>query len=354
MNFIYALLVVTASLNLYSCATNCNVEIDMDFRGIPTANDISYQKATSFQDCCNLCTADPTGRCQAWTYVFSTQVCWFKTGPGYRLATTGRVSGVRNTTTTTTTLPSCAVESGYVYHNNDISQPITNIASFSDCCARCGQTAGCVAWSYLMDYKYCYLKNALPALSNRQAYTNSFSGTISTGSIVTTTPAPVVGGTCTTESNVVYQNNDISQPVTLAVGSTQADCCTRCGQTAGCVAWSYLVDYRLCYLKNAAHTAANRINYANTFSGSRTTTTPVTGNTVCTVTSGFIYPGADLTGGGYKDTQTECCNLCGQTAGCVAWDYVPTGALHYCFLKSALPSTRPSVVYQNAYSGIKN
>lgn len=350
MNFIFALLVVTASLNLYSC-TNCNVELDMDYRGIPTTNDISYQKATSFQDCCNLCTADPTGRCQAWTFVFATNVCWFKTGPGYRLATSGRVSGVRNTTTAT--FSGCAVETGYVYRNNDISQPITNIASFSDCCARCSQTAGCVAWSYLMDYKYCYLKNALPTVGNRQSYTNSFSGTLSTGTVPTSTVAPVVSGSCTYESNVVYQNNDISQPVTLAVGSTQASCCDRCGQTAGCVAWSYLIDYRLCYLKNAAHSAANRVNYQNSYSGSRTTAPITTSNTVCTVTSGNIYPGSDLSGGSYVSSQTECCNLCGRTAGCVAWDLVPTGSLQYCFLKSALPSTRPSVAYQNAYSGIK-
>jgi len=56
-------------------------------KGVPTPNDLSYQSAASFQDCCNICESQPA--CKAWTYVFSTRVCWLKTQIGTKVATTG-------------------------------------------------------------------------------------------------------------------------------------------------------------------------------------------------------------------------------------------------------------------------
>lgn len=334
---------LSALVSMYNC-DSCSTELDMDFRGIPTANDISYQGSVArYQDCCDLCTANPN--CKAWTYVFDTQVCWLKNSVGYRLATLGRISGLRKGTTTTTG-GSCNIESEYVYQNNDMGQPLLLPVGSNQftCCTQCSQTTGCVAWSYLTVYRYCYLKNALPTLANRLPYAQSFSGTLVGNTIATTTVAPAVVSTgCTYENGYVYQNNDISQPLQLPAGSTQTTCCDTCRSTSGCVAWSYLPTYRYCYLKNVVHTLANRVAYAGAVSGVTTTgTTGTVATSTCTVTSGNIYPGSDLSGS-YLASSTDCCNSCGATAGCVAWDYL--NDFHYCYLKTALPTDARRVTY---------
>ena len=213
---------------------------------------------------------------------------------------------------------------------------------------------GCVAWSYVVAQRLCYLKSASHSIVNRLNYPGSFSGSLSTTIVQPPVVPPTVSGTCTFESDFVYQNNDISQPVVLPVGSSQVDCCSRCQITPGCVAWSFVVAQRLCYLKRASHTIANRLSYPGSFSGSLSTTTivqpPTTGNTICSVSNGFIYPGSDLTAS-FLNSQTECCNFCGQTAGCVAWDYLNDS--RFCYLKNALPTSSRRVAYQNAASGIK-
>ena len=89
MNFLIIFVVVSSMMGMYTCVTDCQVELDMDYKGIPTSNDISYQSATSFQDCCNICSNDPTQRCQAWTFVYDTKVCWLKTQVGLRVINTG-------------------------------------------------------------------------------------------------------------------------------------------------------------------------------------------------------------------------------------------------------------------------
>ena len=73
----------------YNYSSGCSVEIDMDYRGIPNTNDIRHQVTATFQECCDLCSNDPTQQCNAWTYVYIDQKCWLKTGVGYRLPTVG-------------------------------------------------------------------------------------------------------------------------------------------------------------------------------------------------------------------------------------------------------------------------
>ena len=169
---------------------------------------------------------------------------------------------------------------------------------------------------------------------------------------VTVAPVTVVPvTTCNQESGYIYNNNDIAQPSTV---NLPADCCALCRQTSTCVAWSFLQDYRLCYLKSAPNALVNRISYPNSFSGAvvavvtTTTTGSITNTPVCHLSSGYIYPERDI-GGAYLATPTDCCNRCAVTAGCVAWDYLNDS--HYCFLKNSLPTVDRQVAYLNAYSG---
>jgi len=68
-----------------SQGTDCQVELDMDFRG----NDLSIQIVSSFQECCTLC--DGQLACRAWTFVYNTRRCTLKTEIGTRVATLGSI-----------------------------------------------------------------------------------------------------------------------------------------------------------------------------------------------------------------------------------------------------------------------
>ncbi len=81
------LIVFATFLILFSTVKTCSTELDVDYRGVPTSNDISFVRTTSFQDCCTKCGAEP--KCQAWTFVFATGVCWLKTSIGYKIPLLG-------------------------------------------------------------------------------------------------------------------------------------------------------------------------------------------------------------------------------------------------------------------------
>jgi len=152
----------------------------------------------------------------------------------------------------------------------------------------------------------------------------------------------------------------LSQPITL---SSPSECCDRCGITVGCVAFSYLNDFRLCYLKSALPSLSTQLRYQNSYSGVRNTVTvpPVIVNPVtsaptdqiignCLVRYGYIYPGGDLSGL-YLNSFSDCCNRCRITAGCVAWDFLT--ASKYCFLKQQLPTAQRQTLFANSVSGIR-
>lgn len=87
MNWIFACLLVILSISANQCATDCHVELDMDFRGVPYPNDLIYEGAASFQACCALCNS--VQECKAWTFVFETKVCVLKTAVGLKVPTQG-------------------------------------------------------------------------------------------------------------------------------------------------------------------------------------------------------------------------------------------------------------------------
>lgn len=268
MKFLLVICLVAAALSMYSCQ-NCAAEYDMDFRGVPTANDIGYDAAASVQACCTLCNNNVN--CNAWTYVSQTQVCYLKNAVGLRLPTTGRISGLKQATSVSV----CIVESGSnVYIGNDLGQPTQNIASQSDCCNLCGQTTGCTAWTYLSDYDYCYLKSGRGTLLARA---NSFSGYLANGNPVTAAPttptttattttttvtvAPTTSN-CVTTSGLLYPGADIPGGAYVA---TSQDCCNLCGRTAACNSFDYFSGY--CFLKNQLPVARTPSPTAGAVSG---------------------------------------------------------------------------------------
>ena len=177
MNFILFLMIVAASISIHSCQLNqeCRPELDVDFRNV---RDISFQRANDFQDCCRLCSNDqnPTvaNRCQIWTFVLETKVCWFKVGTPTRLSSSGRVSGIRSTAPVTSTTSVCAINQNFIYPGGDLVG--ANMNSATDCCNFCGRTPGCVAWDFLS--QFCFLKNRSPTLDRRVVFQGASSGVL--------------------------------------------------------------------------------------------------------------------------------------------------------------------------------
>jgi len=79
-------------------------------------------------------------------------------------------------TGTTTKGYGCYVENGINYFGSDFFSTFVN--SPDDCCNLCGRTPSCLVWSYLVAEKFCYLKNQVPSLANRQNYTSIISGVV--------------------------------------------------------------------------------------------------------------------------------------------------------------------------------
>jgi hypothetical protein len=227
-----SIVVLLGSCLFSTCQAQCftSYELNVDYKG----DDLFAQPffLSSVDSCCVLCYNYTN--CRAWTFVPDVQACWLKSSTILlRLLSNGRLSGRKpdfitstpftsistsspslttptttistttpttttstttttpTTTTTTSTTPAstslstlttlttskgygCFIEYGINYFGNDFSQSF--VASASDCCNMCGQTATCVVWSFINDAKYCFLKNALPAINMRQNYTGIISG----------------------------------------------------------------------------------------------------------------------------------------------------------------------------------
>ena len=87
MKSIFVLCVCVIALVSHARSQSCSAEFDVDYLGVGGRIDISYQWATSFQECCAFC--DANQRCHFWTYVFSTRVCWLKHSVGMRVSSPG-------------------------------------------------------------------------------------------------------------------------------------------------------------------------------------------------------------------------------------------------------------------------
>jgi hypothetical protein len=79
-----------------------------------------------------------------------------------------------STAPSTTRQSTCSIEVNINYQGNDIGGQ-GSVLSATDCCNLCFRTANCFAWSYFVQYNYCYLKGSAVVL-NRQIYNGMVSG----------------------------------------------------------------------------------------------------------------------------------------------------------------------------------
>lgn len=257
--------------------TTCNNEVGLWFNGTTLA--IFYSKSLS--DCCASCQADPA--CYSYSFSVRRNEC-YKVGPStVRVYDSNWQSGLKSATVTvapvtvapvtvtvapatvTLTLPvtaatSCFIAENFSYNNANFNS--SRALSYAECCNACGQTSGCVAWTWSSLTQVCYLKNTIPTANEQVALTYSYSGVPSllppvttTAAPVTTTAAPVTttvapvttkASGCFVEADFNYIGNDISITTVASLG----DCCNLCGANTACAVWTYTTATRQCSQKS--------------------------------------------------------------------------------------------------------
>lgn len=269
---------------------------------------LSVFRTYNLDDCCQKCTADST--CYSYSYDVYKGRCYKVGQSSVTVASSRYTSGIVRTSAstinpatiiltvpaTTTVAPvtqtiGCFVENNINYIGNDTLSVLHN--SFSDCCNRCGATAGCAAWTWNFLTKVCTLKNAVPAQASRVPLTYMYAGipgllppvTVATTTTTTTTTPTTTSTTtattttasttttvstttnrpsaCFVENDYVYNGNDLSVSVVTSVG----DCCNLCGDNPSCIAFSFFSANSVCILKSQLPSLAQRVQQTLVFSG---------------------------------------------------------------------------------------
>lgn len=245
-------------------------EVGVDYFG----DDLATVLVNLPELCCDKCRA--TAGCKAYTFVNynpdGKARCYLKKGTGSKRAAVGVVSSVvsaagpvcassggqcGNNKDGARCCPSgeycqpwnpsfyqcrpapqqCATqEVGVDYYGDDI-KTIESILPW-DCCARCAETPGCKAYTFV-NYNAngrsaCYLKSGV---GKRQ---------VLVGAVSSTVVSPKPPSKCALTYNVDYYGNDLRNERT----QTAEQCCDTCRATAGCKAFTHVNG--VCYLKSKA------------------------------------------------------------------------------------------------------
>ena len=139
----------------------------------------------------------------------------------------------------------CTEHPGVQCQGSDIRDGGTT-ADAQTCCALCGSTAGCAAWTFNAKYdQHCWLKTACDSPGSDDNVISGYGG-----------PAPSPPGKCALTSKGDCFGDDVSnQPA-----ATPEACCDLCSSTAGCAAFTHAqydptgAQNPTCYLKSGCDT----------------------------------------------------------------------------------------------------
>lgn len=139
------------SAQVYKDIPTCGLQNDIDYVG----NDIGSAAASSASKCCSLCQAYTGCRMFSWNNV-NGSTCWFKNRKDATKSSKGVVSA---RVTVNPAAPSCALEVGVDYVDNDIGSAASSDAY--GCCSICMKKSGCKAFSWNNhNGGTCWLKSA--------------------------------------------------------------------------------------------------------------------------------------------------------------------------------------------------
>ena len=213
----------------------------------------------------------------------------------------------------------------------------------SDCGAMCHMRSTCHHFTWNRQTQKCYMRGDIDTLMRNSEATSGSMKCFHPDEYNTTTTTSTVAlaeASACFQQGVNYHGNDI-----MVVGVTSAiDCSLRCHMTEGCHYFSYLSDYRQCYMKYAAE---NEMHADGVVSGSRYcffpgdyTTTTTRSNGLCPgchpgmpgtpsvqrqyfsacFVSGLRYVGA-IVAQARLPTANDCASMCRRSFFCEAITY---------------------------------
>lgn len=303
-HFCLCLFVAALLIEIYSCQ-QCSYDTNIDYFG----NDLIAEPVftNSSDGCCVYCAQN--SKCQVWTWVPATKACWIKTNVGSkRFKSFGRASGVRQYVSGMNYGSGSYGNNGYQssggsyggygnqggynngggygsnmgYGNNGGYGSNMGYGSYGSGSYGSGYGSGYAAGSYSTSTAAATITTAAVAAATTVTATTTTTATIvvitstvataflpaaavvDPNAPTTTTVATAVRSTiCFIENNANYPGNDLSGQGNI---NDPGACCTLCGQTTGCVAWSYYKQFNYCFLKSAAPTSPGQ-TYAGLVSG---------------------------------------------------------------------------------------
>jgi len=248
--------------------------------------DYFVQVAPTVAVCRKGCEDD--GRCRAFSWRASDQLCWRKQGAADPTPAPGITSG----------LPT-RFEVGVDRLGGDFAA--LAIGSADACAAACGRNSSCRAWTQLGGS--CFLKNTIPPAS--------------TGTCAACTSGVVARG--------LEQDTDRfgADYASVPNNGTPQDCAAACARDARCASFTH-VGFG-CFLKDSVAPASST-------------------NPGQFITSGVrrgMDPESERLGGDYSTFNTElrpslCQAACASDAQCLAWSYRPMGTFGQCTLKNVI------------------
>lgn len=208
-----------------------------------------------------------------------------------------------------------------------------NASDSNSCLTACQNDSQCQAYTFVISWNTCFLKNAQPGSSSDS---NCISGVKNPSSSNNQTNTVAYPSTMTREDNMDRYGNDF---MNSNVASDPAACAQLCAQNSSCVAFTYVApgvqsSSAVCYLKNAGGSTSYN---ANTVSGVKigAVLNPLPAHTMCWAREFFnfktcwlkrpIAPSTCPTG--YTLTVQ---NDSAASAICVKWANVDPGHLQNC------------------------
>lgn len=268
------------------------------------------------------------------------------------------------------------------FYGDDLRQ-VSGVSSPDQCCTQCRSTKGCKAYTFVKPT--CYLKTGKGTPRTKVGAVSAWNGP----SDPDPNPNPDPSQCSKPEVGVDYYGDDLAQQ--QYYGVPLEACCTKCGTTPGCKAYTYVPSNRACYLKKGTGERRSTPGLVSGTllhpvvvppGGGDKCTTPLwgrcgsAGSATCCPPGSYCqpwdvrvyqciptptqcqrqYPNVDFYGEDlnvfYGLKPSQCCAKCATTPGCKAYTFVNDQVdKPACYLKKGMGTKRP---HASAVSALVN
>ncbi|XP_077870072.1 uncharacterized protein LOC102803246 [Saccoglossus kowalevskii] len=241
------------------------------------------------------------------------------------------------------------------------TKPTERVDSSGACCKLCESTTGCVTWTFdkttSADSGNCWLSedNVSQVRSNC-----CNSGIVRRSSQDTGTLHVQVNTNCNTKENTSIIGAEIFHNGSAQRNSSD-ECCAFCSETPECLAWTFNTigddEPGNCSLKSSIESEVYQVfRYSGvTRELNKSVAINATEGIHCSIDLNVRRTGFDMTNASVesKASPEDCCAMCSDTNGCVAWEFVKHGdSLGDCHLKDYVPMPEANDCCDSGIMGI--